>query len=292
MVVGSMADRVTFRGKLQGGLLPVIGVANALTARIVEDVGFEAGYVSGAGIANTYLGVPDIGLVTMSELVQHVDAITDRVSIPLAVDADTGFGNPINVMRTVAALERAGAQAIQLEDQEFPKRCGHFPSKQVIPTVEMVQKIRAAVAARTDPDTMIIARTDALASLGFDEAIERARRYVDAGADMTFVEAPTSVDQLEKIPRLIDAPQVVNLVIGGKTPVLPFEELQELGFSVALYANLSLQGAMLGTQRALSALRESGSLEEAYGDIVDWQERQRLVGLADYEQLEFEFGVS
>ncbi|HEY4269303.1 MAG TPA: isocitrate lyase/PEP mutase family protein [Galbitalea sp.] len=287
-----MADRVTFRGKLQGGLLPVIGVANALTARIVEDVGFEAGYVSGAGIANTYLGVPDIGLVTMSELVQHVDAITDRVSIPLAVDADTGFGNPINVMRTVAALERAGAQAIQLEDQEFPKRCGHFPSKQVIPTVEMVQKIRAAVAARTDPDTMIIARTDALASLGFDEAIERARRYVDAGADMTFVEAPTSVDQLEKIPRLIDAPQVVNLVIGGKTPVLPFEELQELGFSVALYANLSLQGAMLGTQRALSALRESGSLEEAYGDIVDWQERQRLVGLADYEQLEFEFGVS
>lgn len=267
-----------------GRLLMVPGAANALTARVIEDAGFEAVYVTGAGVANTYLGVPDIGLITLTELLGHVSAIRNAVDVPLIVDADTGFGNPINVRRTVTELERAGADAIQLEDQTFPKRCGHFTGKDVVPTEEMTAKIRAATDARRDPDTVIIARTDARAVHGLDEAIRRATAYREAGADVLFVEAPRSEQELAEVTATVGGPQVVNLVQGGQTPVLPAERLEELGFAIALHANLPLLASVHGMQAALATLRTTGRPDDA--GLATWAERQRLVRKGEYEDLE------
>src|SRR5882724_7744477 len=210
-----------------------------------------------AGIANTYLGIPDNGLVTLSELADHVAAIRDVFAGPLMVDADTGFGNAMNMIRTVKLLERAGADAIQIEDQVFPKRCGHFDGKEVIPSAEMVAKITAAVDARRDPDLIIVARTDAIAVEGFEPAIERAHRYREAGADMTFIEAPKTPEQIAAIGKL-PWPQIVNIVLGGRTPELPNQKLKQLGFAGVLYANLALQASVRGMQLALDVLRKNG----------------------------------
>src|SRR6266436_5967334 len=204
-------------------LLP--GVANALAARVVADQGFAAAYVTGAGIANTFLGVPDIGLVSVTELAEHVAAIREAFPGALVVDADTGFGNAVNLIRTVQLLERAGADALQIEDQVFPKRCGHFSGKHVIPAAEMVSKVKAAVDTRRDGDLLIIARTDAIAPEGYEAAIARAVAYREAGADVTFVEAPTSMEQMAEIPRRLPWPQILNIVMGGRTPELPNEKL-------------------------------------------------------------------
>ncbi|HEX3375914.1 MAG TPA: isocitrate lyase/PEP mutase family protein, partial [Candidatus Acidoferrales bacterium] len=201
------------RAKLEErrGLL-VPGAANALAARIIEDLGFEAVYVSGAGVTNTFLGMPDLGFVGLREIAQHTAAIREAVKIPVLVDADTGFGNALNVRHTVRVLERAGADAIQLEDQTMPKKCGHFENKSVISTSEMMGKIKAAVDARTSQDFLIIARTDALAEHGFQSTMERAQRYIEAGADVTFVEAPQNADEIRKIPQRLSVPQIVNIV--------------------------------------------------------------------------------
>lgn len=263
-------------------LLVVPGAANALTARIIEDAGFEAIYVTGAGVANTYLGVPDVGLLTLSQLVDHVAAMRDAVDVPLIVDADTGFGNAINTAHTVRLLERAGANAIQIEDQTFPKRCGHFDGKDVIPCDEMVQKVRAAVEARRD-DLVIIARTDARASEGVDGAVERARAYRQAGADVLFIEALTSEQELERVITDVPGPQLINIVRGGRTPELPRERLEEIGFRIALYANLPLLAQIAGVQRALEALG-SDDVDAADHLLASWAERQRLVGLEDLER--------
>ena len=203
------------------------GVANALAARMVEDLGFEAVYLSGAGLIQHVPGLPDLGFVGLPELVQHTAAIRDVVELPIIVDADTGFGNALNVGHTVRALERAGASAVQLEDQVSPKRCGHFEGKSVIPAGEMVQKVRAAADARVDPDFLMIARTDARATLGIRCGLERAQAYVEAGADVTFVEAPESLEELMAIPKRVAAPQVVNMVVGGKTPIVELAELRQ-----------------------------------------------------------------
>ncbi|RCG25933.1 carboxyvinyl-carboxyphosphonate phosphorylmutase [Sphaerisporangium album] len=267
----------------QGPPLVCPGAANALAARVIEDSGFEACYVTGAGIANTYLGAPDLGLVTLTELAGHVAAIRDAVALPLVVDADTGFGNPLGVQRAVRMLERAGADAVQIEDQVHPKRCGHFGGKEVVPVGEMVAKVRAAVDARRD--LLVIARTDARAVEGFDAAIDRAARYAEAGADVTFVEAPTSVEELLAVPRrLPGVPQVANLVEGGRTPALPVDRLGD--FRIVLFANLALQGAVLGMRRVLSTLRSTGSLSEAAADVAGWEERQRLVRKPAFDELE------
>ncbi|HET6241847.1 MAG TPA: isocitrate lyase/PEP mutase family protein, partial [Arthrobacter sp.] len=242
----------------EGPLLVAPGAANALAARVIEDTGFEAVYVTGAGIANSFLGVPDIGLVTLTELAAHVEAIRDAVALPLIVDADTGFGNALNVRRTITVLERAGADAVQLEDQVSPKKCGHFEGKQIIPAAEMVQKIHAAVDARTNKDLVIIARTDARAVEGFEAAVDRARLYAEAGADVTFLEAPQTRQEVLAVPGLLDVPQVINLVEGGRTPQLSLEELS--GFRIALFANVALQASIKGMQRALGALRQTGTL--------------------------------
>src|SRR3979490_979989 len=220
-----MTNRVSrreFRNMLiPGAALLLPGVSNALTARVVADLGFPVAYVTGAGIANTYLGVPDIGLVSLTELADHVAAIREAFPGPLVVDADTGFGNALNMVRTVQLLERAGADALQIEDQVFPKRCGHFAGKHVIPAArvaEMVEKVKAAVDTRRDGDLLIIARTDAIAPEGYEAAIARAVAYREAGADVTFVEAPTSMEEIADIPHRLPWPQLLNIVLGGRTP--------------------------------------------------------------------------
>ncbi|MBM9593854.1 isocitrate lyase/PEP mutase family protein [Roseitranquillus sediminis] len=264
----------------------VPGVANAMFARIVERQGFEAVYVTGAGVANMHLGAPDIGLTTVTELGEITAAISDATPLPLIVDGDTGFGNALNVVRTVRLLERAGASGIQLEDQVFPKRCGHFAGKEVIPASEMVQKIKAAVDARQDGDLQIIARTDARAVDGFEAAIERAEAFVEAGADVTFVEAPLDEDELAAIPRRLPVPQLANMVHGGRTPDPGPGRLREMGFSVALYANAVLQATIRGANEVLTHLRETGSLAGGEHLLAGFEERQTTVDKERWDALD------
>ena len=268
----------------RAAILP--GTPNALFARVIADLGFEAVYVTGAGIANMSLGVPDIGLVTLTELTDHVAAVCDAVGVPVLADADTGFGNPINVTRTVRALERAGAAGVQIEDQIFPKKCGHFNGKDVVPLAEMVQKIKAAVDGRNDPDFQILARTDARAVRGFDEAIERARAYIAAGADATFVEAPVSVAELAKIPQVLGVPQFANMVFGGLTPSVSQERLADMGFGAVLYANAALQAALKSVREVLGSLKHNGSLDQVRERLASFDERQRTVAKDHYDALE------
>jgi 2-methylisocitrate lyase-like PEP mutase family enzyme len=269
----------------------VPGAANALFARIIEDLGFEAVYVTGAGIANMLLGAPDVGLTTMTEVRDTVAAIAEAVSIPIIVDADTGYGNAVNVVRTVRALERAGAAGIQIEDQVFPKKCGHFAGKDVIATQEMVQKIRAAVDARHDQSLQIIARTDAYAVEGLEPALERAHAYVAAGADATFVEAPTTLSELARIPQELNVPQVANIVFGGKTPDPGREKLAELGFSVVLYANAALQAALTASYDVLAVLKREGSLQSVAERLATFEERQRVVAKDEWDAREARYRV-
>src|SRR3977135_822745 len=236
------------------GLL-VPGVANALAARIIEDLGFEAVYLTGAGVTNSFWGMPDLGFISLAEIAQHTATIREAVNIPIVVDADTGFGNALNVRHCARVLERAGADAIQIEDQIMPKKCGHFANKSVIPVDEMAGKIKAAVDARSSADFLIIARTDAVAVEGFETAIERVQRYteaadeaprgaapavesvqryIEAGADVTFVEAPESAEDIRKIPQRLSVPQAINVVVGGKTPIFSQADLAKMGFGLVL----------------------------------------------------------
>lgn len=263
------------------------GAANALFARIIEDLGFECVYVTGAGIANMALGAPDIGLTTLDDIAGTVSRIADAVSLPLIVDADTGFGNAVNTWRTMKVLERAGAAAIQLEDQIFPKRCGHFNGKGVIPLGEMLPKIEAAAAARTK-DTLIIARTDALAVDGIDAALDRAEAFIAAGADLTFVEAPRDAQQMRRIAAL-GVPQIANIVHGGKTPALPQAELAEMGFGLVLYANAALQAAVRASVEVLGSLKATGSLDAVHDRLASFEERQNVVAKDRWDALEQRF---
>jgi 2-methylisocitrate lyase-like PEP mutase family enzyme len=258
-----------------GATLVVPGAPNALTARLIEDAQYPAVYVTGAGIANTYLGAPDIGLLSLSELAAHVVAMSNVVDTPLIVDADTGFGDAVNTWHTVRCLERAGASAVQLEDQTFPKRCGHFAGKSTVPCEEMVEKIRAAVDARTDPNLLIVARTDARAELGLAEACRRAQAYREAGADVLFVEAPQSEDEIATIAVEVAGPKVLNIVHGGATPELPLQRIKELGFAIALYANLPLVVGMRAVRGLLDVLH-TGTLDIA-PPAASWQQRQAAV---------------
>lgn len=281
------------RGLLTKGAGTIIpGAANALAARITASCGFKAAYVTGAGVANSFLGMPDIGLLTLSELAAHVAAMRESVTIPLIVDADTGFGNAINVGRTVKLLERAGANAIQLEDQDFPKRCGHFSGKSVIPAGEMMGKIRAAVDARQNDDFLIIARTDAIAINGIGDALDRAAHYIEAGADLTFVEAPRNRADLERIAGSLAVPQIVNIVAGGLTPMLEAEEFRRMGFAMILYANAALQAAMQAMRQALMHLHQVGSLAGAEKLLIDFETRQELVGKSDFDALEHRYAAA
>ncbi|WP_431050002.1 isocitrate lyase/PEP mutase family protein [Roseateles sp. L2-2] len=268
----------------RGVLVP--GAFNALSAKVIEDLGFEAIYVTGAGVTNMWFGLPDQGFMGLSEIADHTARIRDAVNLPLIVDADTGFGNALNVRHTVRVLERAGADCIQLEDQVAPKRCGHFTGKEVISTEEAVSKIKAAVDARRDPDFLIMARTDACATQGFEAAIERAQRFAEAGADILFVEAVTKAEEIRALPQRLATPQLMNMVIGGKTPITDAGELQQMGYGVVLYANAALQGAVAGMQKALGVLKTQRRIDEDPNLVIPFAERQRLVNKPEWDALE------
>jgi 2-methylisocitrate lyase-like PEP mutase family enzyme len=280
------------RSKLEErrGLL-VPGAADALSARVIASLGFEAIYITGAGVTNALLGLPDLGFISLPELAQQTSTIREAVELPIIVDADTGFGNPLNVRHTVQVLERAGANAIQIEDQVFPKRCGHFSGKQVIAAEEMMAKVRAAADARRSQDFLIVARTDARAEHGFQAAIDRAAKWIEAGADVTFVEAPESLEEVKRIPALLRVPQIINMVPGGKTPIVDAAALASMGFAVVLYANAALQGAIAGMQAALSELKARGLLDESSGKIASFAERQRLVQKPLFDELQRKYST-
>lgn len=266
------------------------GAFDAMTARIIEETGYKALYATGAGISNAQLGWADVGLTTLTEIAQIVSWMNDVTTIPIVVDADTGFGNAINMQRTVKTLEKAGAAAIQIEDQVMPKKCGHFNGKEVISKGEMVGKIKAALDARVDEQLAIIARTDALGVISFDEAIERANAYKEAGADAIFVEAPTTMEQLQRIAREVPGiPHIVNLVEGGKTPLLTRLQAQELGFTVMLCANTALRGAIKGAAEALEMLYRDESQHNVQDVICTWEQRQQLFKLHEIQTKEIEY---
>jgi len=292
-ILDTAAQRRRFlRDRLaQRDALLVPGAGNALTARIIQDAGFEAVYVTGAGIANTHLGAPDIGLVTLTELASVTEAISEICPLPLIVDIDTGFGNAVNTYRTTRVLERAGACALQIEDQDFPKRCGHFSGKAVTPVAEMTAKIRAAADARDDRNLLIVARTDARAIDGLEAALDRAEQFIEAGADLTFVEAPQSEAEMRAITARLGVPQVANMVVGGKTPLLPQATLADIGFSLVLYANTPLQAAMRSMSGVLASLKRDGGLEAVIDQLADFEERQRLVDKGFYDTLEQKYSV-
>lgn len=262
------------------------GAFNAMSARVIEDLGFQALYLTGAGVTNMSFGLPDLGFIGLSDMAEHTARVRDAVDLPLLVDADTGFGNALNVHHAVRTLERAGADAIQLEDQVMPKKCGHFAGKQVVSTGEMVGKILAATDARDDPNFLIVARTDAAAVHGIDDAIDRGHRFAEAGADILFLEAIEDLKDIERLPGLFNTPLLINIVIGGKTPVQGRDALERLGYGVVLYANAALQGAVRGMQQALDMLQTNGQMTEDPAIVAPFGERQRLVRKPLYDELD------
>jgi len=274
-----------------GAGLIMPGAGNALAARVIEATGHRVMLISGAAVANNYLGLPDLGLVSMNELVNHVAAIRNVVHIPIIVDADTGFGNAISVRQTVRACERAGANGILIEDQSFPKRCGHFDNHEIIEQAEMVQKIRAAVDARVDGDLMIGARTDARGILGLQAAFDRANAYREAGADFLFIEAPRSIEELAAIPRNVPGLHLCNMVIGGKTPVPHRDELGRMGYGLIAFANAALQAALLGMQTVLAHLEQHGTIAGAEDRVMMFAERQKMLDGDFYRELAARYGT-
>ena len=256
------------------------GVPNAAMARQVQRVGFDAVYASGAGMANATAGVPDIGLLGMAEVVQLAGYIAKAVKIPVVVDADTGFGGAENVGRTIRELESAGLAGCHIEDQEFPKRCGHLAGKSIVDLDEMVAKIKAAVAARRDPDFMIIARTDARSVEDFDRTVGRAEKYLEAGADAIFPEALQSAKEFRDFAKAIDLPLLANMTEFGQSPLLSFQDLVELGYGMVIFPQSAFRVAMKASEKFLRALKKSGSQKEW---IDEMQTRQELYELLDYD---------
>jgi 2-methylisocitrate lyase-like PEP mutase family enzyme len=260
-------------------ILVLPGVADPWAARLAEQAGFEALFATGAGIANVSFGVPDIGLIGLAEMTEAVWRISRSIDIPLVVDGDTGYGNALNVYYAVEQYCRMGVAAITLEDQITPKRCGHFDGKDLIPAGEMVEKIVAFTEARGDSGTMLIARTDAIAVEGFDQAVARALSYVEAGADMIFLEAPSDARQLAAVPQLIPVPTVANMVEGGRTPLRSLADLEQMGYAAVLYANTAMRAAGAAMRAAFQALRSDGDTAAMTDQILTWEDRQAIAGL-------------
>lgn len=270
-------------------LLIAPGAFDGLSARLVEESGFEAIYLSGGAVARS-MGLPDIGLVTMSEVIERAVQVVSAVKIPVIADADTGYGNAMNLVRTVREFERAGVAAIHIEDQVTPKRCGHLEGKEVISLAEMEKKLEAALQSRTDPDFVIIGRTDARAIHGLDDAIQRGKSFARLGVDAVFVEAPESEAELEMIARFItEAPLMVNMFKGGKTPLLPASRLEEMGFRIAIFPSETQRAAIYAMREALTLLKRDGSTEAMDECLSTFKERDRIVGLQEWEELERQY---
>ncbi|SCG82000.1 carboxyvinyl-carboxyphosphonatephosphorylmutase [Proteiniborus sp. DW1] len=267
-------------------ILVAPGAHDALTARVIEKSGFKAIYMTGYGQAASVLGKPDIGLLSMTEMLDRARKFASAVNIPVIADGDTGFGNAITVMRTVEEYEAAGVAAIQLEDQVAPKRCGHMLGRKVVSLDEMVGKIKAAVAARKDPDFVIIARTDARTIHGIDEAIRRAKAYEEAGADVIFVESVESIEEMKRVNEEIKVPTLANMVEGGRTPLLLNKELEDIGYSLVIYPTASTYVTAKAMFDLMEALKLNGTTAKSIDKMITFSDFNDLVGLGNYAELE------
>ncbi|MEF8842197.1 MAG: isocitrate lyase/phosphoenolpyruvate mutase family protein [Haloarculaceae archaeon] len=268
-------------------ILPAMGGYDALSARLIEQAGGEVVYMSGSSVSTSVHGYPDVGLTTMTEMVDRARGMAGAVDVPVFCDADTGYGNPVNVVRTVEEYERAGVAGVHIEDQTFPKKCGHFEEKGVVGTGEMVGKIRAATDAREDDDFVVIARTDAVAVEGFDAAVERAEAYLDAGADVLFVEAPTDREELERVGETFpDVPLVANMTEGGKTPLFTASEFEAMGYDVVLYPATGFKTAAKAMQELYAEIAETGTQAGMMDRLVSWEGRNEITGLDEVVELE------
>ena len=268
-----------------GGYTMVPGAYDTLTARLVEQAGFAAVYLTGGGYSRSS-GYPDLGLLSLTENVQFIGRTVEAVGVPVIADADTGYGNAINVIRTVREYEKSGVAGFHIEDQVSPKKCGHYDGKEVISQAEMVGKIKAAVDTRRDADLVIIARTDARAVEGLDAAIDRVNAYLEAGADVGFVEAPQSVEELRIVGRRVAGPALVNVFEGGKTPMLNARELEEMGFRLGIYPSQTHRAAIRAARRVLQAMKEDGDARRVESELATFQDREDAVGTAGWRALE------
>jgi 2-methylisocitrate lyase-like PEP mutase family enzyme len=270
-------------------ILVAPGCFDGLSARLVEEAGFEAAYLSGGAVARS-MGIPDIGLVTMSEVIERAAQVASALKIPVIADADTGYGNALNLVRTVREYERTGVAAIHIEDQITPKRCGHLDGKEVIPLAEMEKKLEAALRIRTDTNFCIIARTDARGVHGLDDAIQRARAFARLGVDAVFIEAPQSEGELEEIPRTLpNVPLLVNVFKGGKTPMLPVQRLEKMGYRIAIYPSETQRAGIYAMRMALGLLKRDGTTESMDTALTTFKERDQIVGLDDWQKLERDY---
>lgn len=260
-------------------LVTAPGVFDGLSAKLAVNAGFAAVYASGGAIARS-TGRPDVGLLSLTEVTQRMHEIASAVNVPVIADADTGFGNELNTVRTVEEFERAGVAAIHLEDQTFPKRCGHLTGKSLITAEDMCLKLRAALMARSSEDFLIIARTDAIAVEGFDAALDRARAYVDVGADVIFVEAPETVEQIEAIAKAIPQPKLINMFYGGKTPLVPSDDLQAMGYKIAIIPSDLQRAAIKAMQTTLAAIAADGDSAKVKDQLVSFQDREKIIDTA------------
>ena len=285
-----MTPRQTLKQLLKRNkLLVAPGCFDGLSARLVQEAGFEAAYLSGGAVARS-MGIPDIGLVTMSESIERAVQVVSAINIPIIADADTGYGNAVNLVRSVREFERAGVAAIHIEDQITPKRCGHLDGKEVISLEEMELKLKAALATRSDPDFCIIARTDARGVNGFEDAVKRANAFAKLGVDAIFFEAPQSEAELEEVPKRVpNIPLLVNVFKGGKTPMLPMERLEKMGFRIAIYPSETQRAAIHAMRSALSTLKREGTTESIDANLTTFKDRDKVVGLDDWNKIEREF---
>jgi len=269
-------------------ILPAMGGYDALSANLIEQAGGEVVYMSGSSVSTTTHAYPDVGVTTMTEMVTRARQMVNAVDIPVFCDADTGYGNPINVVRTVEEYESAGVAGIHIEDQSFPKKCGHFDEKSVIPTEEMVQKIRAATDTRENEDFLIVARTDARAVNGFEDAVDRCEQYLDAGADVLFFEAPTSESELRRVAEEFgdDVPLLANMTEGGETPLFTAQEFEEFGYDIVLYPATGFKAAQKALRDVYNEIAETGTQKGVMDKLVTWQERNDLNGLDEVIALE------
>ncbi len=275
----------------QGDFVLAPGIFDMVSARLAEDIGFDAVYVTGYGTVASYLGLPDAGLATYTDMLNQISRMVELVSVPLVADADTGYGGLLNVRHTVQGYEKAGVTGIQFEDQEFPKKCGHTPDKRVISTEDMVQKIKVSVDARKSEDFLIIARTDSRQGLGLQEAIDRAGAYGEAGADLLFVEAPQTIEEMETVCKALDKPVVANMADGGKTPILPADKLKEIGFAMSIWPATAYLSSALAIRTGFECLKEKGTSQCPDVKMYDFPEYCKMIGFEEVWDFEKKYAI-
>ena len=267
------------------GIVVAPGCYDGLSARLIEAAGFPAVYVTGGGMARS-TGIPDMGLISMSEIAQRLAQIVDAIGIPAIADMDTGYGNALNARQAIKAFERAGVAGFHIEDQTFPKRCGHYDDKSIVPTKELCQKIRAIKDASEDADTVLIARTDAIAVEGFDAAIDRMNAYMEAGADVAFVEAPTTEAEIEEVAKRIPGPKLINMFLGAKTPLMSTQRLDEIGYKVVIIPSDTQRAAIKAMQKVLETIKRDGDCSAMAGDMATFKDREEIVNTAHFVEID------